>query len=410
MIGFTLAGPGSSTFTRMHERPWGVVALLVVLLAVVAGGAPVAAQNAPPDPAGPAPAAVTAPGPSQPPKAWLLVDADTGAVLNGANQHDLRSPASTIKLLTALIAAQRLPANDPVPISALAESKPARKINVKAGQVWDLEDLLHSMLLVSANDAAYAVAERVGRGSLDEWVAVAEATATRLGAVDHPALNDPAGLDDTTFSNKGGDRISAYDMAIVARAVLDDPALMGIIQTPHYEFVGGDLVAHTLNNHDTFLRLYEGATGMKTGTTDLAGRCLVASATRDGRTMLVVEYDAPNIYVSAGELLDQGFATPVAAEQGLAHLPDLVPDAAIDLPAVAVAPPASAETGVQETTGAGGGVDLNSAPIAAVVFAVGCAPLLVLLRRRSVLRAGAAARPVPVDDVAYDDRREVGVG
>ncbi len=126
--------------------------------------------------------------------------------------------------------------------------------------------------------------------------------------------------------------------------------------------------------------------------------------------MLVVEYDAPNIYVSAGELLDQGFATPVAAEQGLAHLPDLVPDAAIDLPAVAVAPPASAETGVQETTGAGGGVDLNSAPIAAVVFAVGCAPLLVLLRRRSVLRAGAAARPVPVDDVAYDDRREVGVG
>ena len=303
----------------MRRGLWGTVALLLL-----------AALSMPPAGAQTPPAAPTVPGPSQPPQAWILVDADTGAVLNGANQHELLSPASAIKLLTALIAVERLPANDPIPISLLAESKPARKINVKAGQVWDLEDLLYSMLLVSANDAAYAVAERVGGGSLTEWVSIAEATAARLGTVDHPSIKDPSGLDDSTFSNLGGDRISAYDMAIVARAVLAEPAVMAIVQTPHYEFRGGDAIDHTLNNHNSFLRMYEGATGMKTGGTDLAGRTLVASATRDGRTMLAVVFDAPNIYVSAAELLDQGFATPVSAQDGLVHLPDVVPDAALD--------------------------------------------------------------------------------
>ena len=159
------------------------------------------------------------------PAAWILVDADTGAVLDGANVRTPQLPASTVKLFTALVAIQRLPAGDAIPISAHAEGMPARKINVKAGQAWRLEDLLYSMLLVSANDAAVAVAERVGGGSLAGWEEVAAAAATALGLEDSPDLSDPAGLDDAQFSHDGGSHISPRDMAIVARAVLAEPAL-----------------------------------------------------------------------------------------------------------------------------------------------------------------------------------------
>jgi D-alanyl-D-alanine carboxypeptidase (penicillin-binding protein 5/6) len=337
-----------------------------------------------------------------PPAAWVLVDADTGAVLGGADLHSPLPPASTIKLLTALIAHQRLPAGDGIPISPMAESKPARKINVKVGQTWALEHLLYSMLLVSANDAAYAIAERVGGGSLDAEIAIARRTLERLGAVDDPVPNDPAGLDDSTFSNAGGSRISAWDLAIVARAVLAEPELTSILQTPHYEFDGGDGLHHTLNNHDTFLGLYDGATGMKTGGTDLAGRTFVGSAVRDGRTMLVVEFDAANIYASAAQFLDQGFATPVEAQTALPHLPDVVPDAALDPSGAAHGAGRGNESGVPtdaEIAAAPAAATADSSSsvwdrpaVSVAVLVVGGIPLLVVLRRRAVVRRRARRR------------------
>jgi D-alanyl-D-alanine carboxypeptidase (penicillin-binding protein 5/6) len=371
-------------------------AALALLVVAALGLAPVASAQTPSTDA-------TFP-PTPLPPAWILVDADTGAVLAGADVHTPMPPASTIKLLTALIVAERLPVHDPVPISTLAESKPARKINVKAGQTWDRLDLLHSMLMVSANDAAYALAERVGSGSLDAEIAIADRTLDRLGTVDQPIANDPAGLDDETFSNRGGSRISAWDLAIVARAVRADPDLPAILTTPHYEFEGGDGLHHELNNHDTFLSLYVGANGMKTGGTDLAGRTFVGTATRGGRTMMVVEFDAANIYASAAQLLDQGFATPVSAEAGLEHLPAVVPHAAIDLDPKAVrgsaadraAEAAAAAAGAAPDTPAAGADDhhpaLGGAVPSAVLLVVLGLPALVVLRRRSVVRRRAARR------------------
>jgi D-alanyl-D-alanine carboxypeptidase (penicillin-binding protein 5/6) len=331
------------------------------------------------------------------PKAWMLVDADTGAVLGGTDIHTPMPPASTIKLLTGLLVAQRLPANEPIPITTLDESKPARKINVKAGQVWDREDLLYSMLLVSANDAAYALAEEVGNGSLDAEIGIANATLSRLGARDNPAPNDPAGLDDETFSNRGGSRISAWDLAIVARAVLREPELTQTIQTLHYEFEGGDGLHHELNNHDSFLGMYAGATGLKTGGTDLAGRTFVGTASRDGRTMLVVEFAAANIYASAAQLLDQGFATPVAAEANLEHLPAVVAGAARDpgpeALGAAQSHAASDSGGAAAAATAAGAADedsggwlLDSRGAGVVLVAASAVGLLIVFRRRVVVR------------------------
>lgn len=353
-------------------------AALVGLLA-----APAAAQD---DDLGPG---TTGPGYiPPPPQAWVLVDADTGAVLDGHDARTPHLPASTIKLLTALVAVQRLPADDAVPISATAAGMPARKINVKEGQVWDLEDLLASMLLVSANDAAVAVAERVGGGTLEGWDRVAGSTAVGLGLADAPDVSDPAGLDDE-FSHGDGSRVSARDLAIVARAVLAEPTLMAIIGAEEIRFVGGDAIPHVVDRRNRLFSLYEGTIGMKTGLTDRAGRCLVAAATRGGRTMLAVLFDAPDIYASAALLLDRGFAVPVAAQDDLDHLPDVVPDAALDPPEriPGTIEPRIAVVAVDDD---GGGIDWQSAPVAAVVLLLGAAPAL-WVRRRQV--AAATSRP-----------------
>ena len=310
------------------------------------------------------------------PKAYVLVDVDTGAVLAQQDSRSLRPPASTIKLLTALISSQHLTAADMIPISPLAEGMPARKINVKAGQSWKYDDLMHSMLMVSANDAAVALAEKVGGGSLDGYVRIADATAHRLGLADHPILNEPSGLDDQ-FANKGGDRISARDLAIVARAVMQRPDLMAIINTRDFRFTGGDAIAHHLPNHNLFLDLYPGANGLKTGTTDLAGHTFVGSATRNGRTMLAVVFDAVDSYASAGALLDQGFATPVANEASLDRLPDVVPDASLP-PPTTTAPPQTVPI-VPAPVKTNSFVD--STAFALLIFILGLLPLAALRRR-----------------------------
>lgn len=342
------------------------------------------------------------------PKSYVLVDADTGAVIAQQDARSLRPPASTIKLLTALIAAQRLSPAEGVPISPLAEGMPARKINVKADQVWAYDNLMHSMMMVSANDAAVALAEKVGDGSLAGYVEIADQTAARLGLVDRPVLNDPAGLDDE-FANKGGSLISARDLAIVARAVIARPDLMSVVNNRDYRFVGGDGLNHQLTNHNLFLDLYPGSNGLKTGTTELAGRTFVGSATRNGRTMLVVLFDAVDVYASAGALLDQGFNTPVSAQAGLDHLPAIVPDAAMPTTtttAPALTPSVVGAAGRERSV-------FDSPAFALLVLIVGLLPLTAL-RRRVVARAGgprprprarhrAGSRPRPRSRPADDD-------
>jgi D-alanyl-D-alanine carboxypeptidase (penicillin-binding protein 5/6) len=378
-----LASPAVPTPVR--RTAWAASAALACLLAVLLG-APQAAAQAPPSDAGAggdaAPAGVEAPIVNEP-AAWILVDADTGAVLDGRDTRVPHLPASTIKLFTALVAHQRLPADDGVPISAHAAGMPARRIAVGAGQTWDLEDLLYSMLTVSANDAAVAVAERVGGGSLDGWEVVAAIAAGGLRLEDDPDLSDPAGLDDE-FSNEDGSRISPRDLAIVARAVLAEPALMEMVGVDEYRFVGGDGIEHSVDSRNRLLELYPGAIGLKTGLTDRAGRCLVAAATRDGRTMLAVLFDAPDMYLTAATLLDRGFATPVEEQRDADRLPDVVAGATLDPPE---AVPGALSRALGPVVAAPAQrLGLDDPRVAAVVVVLGTVPALALRRRLGRLR------------------------
>jgi D-alanyl-D-alanine carboxypeptidase len=250
-----------------------------------------------------------------------------------------------------------------------------------------------TLLTVSANDAAVALAERVGGGSLDGYVEIAQATAERLGMEDGPLLYDPAGLDDE-FSHRGGTLISARDLAIASRAAMRQPLIMQASSMPEYRYKGGDGIHHVVRQKNLLLALYPGATGMKTGFTEKAGRSLVATATRDGRTMLAVVIDAVDIYASAGWLMDRGFATPVAAQRDLDHLPPVVEDASIERPEIEAAepPPEAATAPVQQTAAEGGAGSSSNATRSILVLVVGGLPAAVILRRRQVVARRERAR------------------
>jgi D-alanyl-D-alanine carboxypeptidase len=213
---------------------------------------------------------------------------------------------------------------------------PARNMNMKAGQVWTLNDSLHALLIVSANDAAVALAERVS-GNLDEFGRLMTETAQRLGMTDSPVLRDPSGLDDE-FSVQGGNLISAHDLAIAARAAMANEQIRQIVRTDIYRFHGGDGHGHRLLNHNSLLKTYPGANGVKTGYTRKAGHSLIAEATRDGRTMLTVVLGAPDMYRSSTALLDKGFTIPMAMQRNLPKLPRIVEGPVAAQPAKAVTP------------------------------------------------------------------------
>jgi len=320
---------------RVHRPPGRVWALALILLSMVFQICPMAAGASPPTnvqlapapattagvvPAFPSPSpAIPSPHPLVPPGAWVLVDADTGKVIAAHGDHQPLPPASTTKLLTAIIAETTLPPDASIPVSPVAQGMPAESINMKAGQVWPMSDTMHALLMVSANDAAVALAERVS-GSREAFGAQMYRMATTLGLTDHPVLEDPAGLD-SQFAVGQGNLISAYDLAIMGRAALAIPEIRQIVGLTIYRFHGVDGIDHRLRNHDGLLEQYPGAIGVKLGYTVAAGDTLVAAASRGGRTMLAVVLHSPAVYADAAALLDEGFATPVAAETGVDHLP-----------------------------------------------------------------------------------------
>ncbi|HEX9547388.1 MAG TPA: hypothetical protein VF942_08625, partial [Acidimicrobiales bacterium] len=229
-------------------------------------------------------------------------------------------PASLTKVITALAAITNLPPDADVAVSDRAAGMPADKMSLKAGQVWTLDELLHALLLASANDAAVALAEKAA-GTVEGFQAMFASTAATLGMADNPVLADPSGLDGPD-GVEGGNLVSARDLAIAARALLSQPQLAEIVATPVYYFNGPDNVRHRLTNHNRgFLTAYAGAMGVKTGFTHRAGACLIAAARRNGRTMLAVVLHGPNPIQNAEVLLDKGFATPVEAELTTDALP-----------------------------------------------------------------------------------------
>jgi serine-type D-Ala-D-Ala carboxypeptidase (penicillin-binding protein 5/6) len=253
-----------------------------------------------------------------PPKAWILVDVDRGVVLDASHQHDPLPVASAAKLMTVLLAVERLGPGSTVLVDAAAASRPPSKVGMKEGERWDRDQALRSALIVSANDAAYALGTAVG-GSLAGFAQAADDESRRLGLTDS-TWRDPAGLDGADGVG-GGNLVSAFDLAVLARAVLANPVLAPIVDQKLAQFIGPDGQSHTLHQHNKLLDQYPGAIGVKTGYTTNAGQVLVAAARRGDRTLVAVTIGGSDLYGPASRLLDQGFASPIDSEGTGEHLP-----------------------------------------------------------------------------------------
>ncbi|MFN3285819.1 MAG: D-alanyl-D-alanine carboxypeptidase family protein [bacterium] len=231
--------------------------------------------------------------------AFVLVEARTGQVLAQHNARLAWPPASTTKVLTALLVAESLDPDAVVTVSRRAASlRQGAGVGLRAGERRSVRDLFYAMLLASANDAAVALAEAAA-GSLEAFVQRMNRRARELGAL-HTHFVNPHGLYHPLH------RSTAYDLAVLARAALQNPRVAEAVATPEYLYPG-EAGPRRLVNRNRLLFTYPGANGVKTGWIAESGPCLVASARRGDRTLIAVVLNSPRVFEDASQLLDFGF-------------------------------------------------------------------------------------------------------
>jgi D-alanyl-D-alanine carboxypeptidase len=268
-------------------------ALLGALAVVLAGLVPAAvAQEAQPD--------VTANG-------AVLWDPADDVVLYAHNAEEPRRMASTTKVMTTLLALESGGIDEELVVSEHAvevgRTPGAARLGLYAGQRIAVRHVLAGLVLRSGNDGAVAVAEHLA-GSEHAFVDKMNARAQELG------LTGTAFLDSSGLTGDAGHHSSPLDLARLSVAAMAYPDFM--------QWAGADRMdvpqLGMLENRNELVGAYAGATGVKTGYTGLAGLCLIASATREGRTLYAVVLDSDNSFSDAAELLDYGFSAYVHHE------------------------------------------------------------------------------------------------
>ena len=225
----------------------------------------------------------------------VVLDGDSGAVLYGKNAHARMAPASLTKILTAIVAIERGKAQDRVRVDVDSRTMYDNTVmGLTPGQTVSLETLLYGLMLPSGNDAALAIARYVG-GSDAAFVALMNDKVRALGLTDS-SFRNPHGWDEE------GHVSSAYDLAMMARHGMQDPLFYSLSASRTWQAEG-----YVLWNLNRLLGQYPGADGVKVGYTDDAGRCLVASATRNGRRVFVTVMRSNDPTGESRMLLDYAF-------------------------------------------------------------------------------------------------------
>lgn len=278
----------------MKKRNWAQRSAAILCLILVLGSARGDAQEPAAD--------LPAPGA----RAAVLIDGASGRLLYGSSEHKQLPMASTTKVMTALLALESCSLQETVTASRRASGVPGTSIYLREGERLTMEEMLLGLMLRSGNDAAVAIAEHVS-GSVEAFAQRMNERAQELGA--QANFVTPNGLD------AGGHSISALGLALVARQAMTLPDFRRIVGTQKatISWPGNDF-DRVLTNKNRLLREYEGATGIKTGFTSKAGRCLVFSAEREGMELIGVVLNCGTWFDSAEKLLDWGFAHYSLAE------------------------------------------------------------------------------------------------
>src|SRR5438874_7671337 len=234
----------------------------------------------------------------------ILVDLDSGKTLHQLDPHGRHAPASLTKIVTALVTLDHLRLDQTVTVPVSINQLPwdSTRMGLRAGERLTVRELLYGLFLNSGNDAAITLSEAfVPRAA---FVGLMNAKAATLGMADTHVAN-PIGLDDP------GHYMSAADLARASEELIRRfPEVAAMAATPSLTLPAtATHHAYGLYNLNELVRKYPGATGLKTGWTGHAGGCLIATATRDGRHLLVVLLASPRIFEEAAALLDYGFAS-----------------------------------------------------------------------------------------------------
>ena len=230
----------------------------------------------------------------------VLIESETGKILLQHNAHEKLPMASTTKVMTALVAIEQGDLDAEVTVGRNAYGVPGTSIYLEMGEKLPLRDLLYGLMLASGNDAAVAIAEHIG-GDVDSFCRRMTERAAELGCNDTVFLT-PHGLP------KEGHYTTAYDLALIARQAMSYEVFREIVSTKRASIPWqGRSYQRILNNKNKLLTAYDGATGIKTGYTKAAGRCLVFGAQRDGMEVIGVALNCSNWFDEAARLMDEGF-------------------------------------------------------------------------------------------------------
>jgi D-alanyl-D-alanine carboxypeptidase len=266
-------------------------------------------------------------------KAALLADMRTGKVLYAKNSEVQYAPASTIKLLTALIVWERTKLRGKVRVQPVDTNVEPSHIPLRSGEVVPVDHLVHALLIGSDNDSAMTLA-RYTAGSADRFVALMNARAKQLGCTG-TIVRNPHGLP------VKGQYTTAQDLLKIFEAVLAVPALREICATPRYR-LSTEVGTQTIRNHNKLLGTYTGMGPAKTGWTASSRHTYAACAVRGGRELHLIILNSPNKWDDARALFDYGFKTaPSAPAKPVAPGP-LVASAAVEPAPEPLAAPSSA--------------------------------------------------------------------
>jgi len=232
-------------------------------------------------------------------KAALLIDASDGQVLYSKNANAELPMASTTKITTAVLTLEHAKLSAMVRVSEQAATIGQSTMGLRAGEVLTVRQLLYGLLLNSGNDAAIALAQYVG-GTVQHFVVMMNTLAHTLHMT-HTHYVTPHGLDEPHHYT------SAHDLAIIAQYAMRDPRFRQIVATKSYVVPATSHNAeHWLENVNQVLFWYPGVDGVKPGNTDNAGLCQVVDVQRDGKHLLAVLLNTPNLITDIRNLLDFG--------------------------------------------------------------------------------------------------------
>jgi D-alanyl-D-alanine carboxypeptidase (penicillin-binding protein 5/6) len=257
-----------------------------------------------------APPAALGLAPAPPYRSAIVIDPGTGEVLYEHDAHVAYPTASMVKMMTALVVMDHVESGDvgwdqPVEVTGRASLVGGSQVYLKEGEVFTVGELLAALMIKSANDAAYALADAVG-GSVEEFVREMNAKGRELG-LEASRFYTPHGLPPEKPGQRN-DVMSARDLAVVGAAVLREHRLRELAGTPSRPFRDGELELRSSNH---LLRDWDEAIGVKTGWHSQADFCLTAAARRHGLELIAVVQGVErkqDSFAAARRLLEEGFA------------------------------------------------------------------------------------------------------